>query len=29
MALTYLQVGTWNIKHLGRQPTESEQSQSE
>ena len=28
MALTYIQLATWNIKHLGRQPTEDERSQS-
>lgn len=28
MPLTYLQIGTWNIKHLGSQPTEDERSQS-
>ena len=28
MGLTYIQLGTWNIKHLGQQPTEGERSQS-
>lgn len=28
MGLTYLQIGTWNIKHLGQQPTSDERSQS-
>lgn len=28
MSLTYIQLGTWNIKHLGQQPTEHERSQS-
>lgn len=28
MPLTYIQIGSWNIKHLGRQPTSHEQSQS-
>jgi len=28
MALTYLQIGTWNIKHLGSQPTDDARSQS-
>ena len=28
MSLTYLQLGSWNIKHLGRQPTSHAQSQS-
>ena len=28
MGLTYLQVGTWNIKHLGRQSSAQERSQS-
>jgi len=28
VALTYIQIGTWNIKHLGSQPTDDERSQS-
>ena len=28
MSNTYIQIGSWNIKHLGRQPTRHEQSQS-
>lgn len=28
MTLSYLQIGSWNIKHLGRQPTGSQRSQS-
>ena len=28
MALTYIQIGSWNIKHLGKQPTDHEKSQS-
>lgn len=28
LALTYIQLGTWNIKHLGSQPTEDQRSQS-
>ena len=28
MGLTYIQIGSWNIKHLGSQPTEDQRSQS-
>lgn len=28
MSLTYIQIGSWNIKHLGRQPTAQQQAQS-